>query len=70
LRVAGTGRADFVHPVVPPRKRVGNNQLDRTTRWTCASKLATVHHVAGQPGPFAEKPKLENGFVTILSGCP
>jgi len=52
LRVAGTGRAAFVQQVVSPRKRVENNLLDRTTLWTFASKLATVHHVAGQPGPL------------------
>jgi hypothetical protein len=33
--------------------RRGNNLLDRITLWTFASKLATVHHVVGQPGPLA-----------------
>jgi hypothetical protein len=58
---AGTGRAACVHQVVSPRKRVENNLLDRTTLWTFASKLATVHHVAGQHGP------LEFDFFIISS---
>jgi hypothetical protein len=32
-----------------------NHRLDRTTRWTFASQLATVHPVAGQPRPVGLK---------------
>ena len=30
------------------------------TLWTFASKLATVHHVAGQPGPLEHGKELKN----------
>jgi hypothetical protein len=43
--------ADCVHPMARAAQARANHRLDRTTRWTFASELATVHPVAGQPRP-------------------
>lgn len=61
------GRADFVHQGCP-RRASAHNLLDRTTRWTCASELATVHHVAGQPGTLdSERYDMQILIKAILS---
>jgi Na+/melibiose symporter-like transporter len=39
-----------------------NHRLDRITCWTFASKLATVHPVAGQPRPVRHENEMNKKF--------